>query len=53
MKMHRGGEQISKVTDLIIDKFGVSVGGKELIMDTQLKLVVGRKYGMLHQSSDT
>lgn len=39
VRIHRGEEQIAKITDLVIDKFGVSVGGKELIADTTLKLV--------------
>ncbi|CAD7961403.1 unnamed protein product [Amoebophrya sp. A25] len=46
VRIHRGEEQIGKVTDLVIDKFGVTIGGKELIEDTTLKVVIGRKYGL-------
>ena len=45
-KLHRGFDQIEKVTDLIIEKFSVTIGGKELIQDTTLKVVMGRKYGL-------
>ncbi|CAD7961305.1 unnamed protein product [Amoebophrya sp. A120] len=45
-RLHRTGNAIGKVTDLIIDKFGVTIGGKELIEDTTLKVVIGRKYGL-------
>jgi len=39
VKIHRGGEQLNKVTDLVIDRFGVTIGGKELVQDTTLKVV--------------
>ena len=39
-------DSIWKVTDLIIEKFGVTIGGKELIQDTTLKVVIGKKYGL-------
>lgn len=39
VKIHRGSETLNKVTDLVIDRFGVTIGGKELVQDTQLKIV--------------
>eukprot|EP00916_Digyalum_oweni_P006269 GHVL01010833.1.p1 GENE.GHVL01010833.1~~GHVL01010833.1.p1 ORF type:complete len:707 (+),score=140.26 GHVL01010833.1:39-2159(+) len=37
----------SKVTDIIVKSFSVSVGGRELLRDSQLKLCIGRKYGLV------
>eukprot|EP00398_MALV-I-01_sp_L67-1_P000107 gene107-750_t len=36
-----------KSTDVILQNFGVSVAGKELLVDAEMKLVNGRKYGLI------
>ena len=36
----------SKVTDIIVDSFSVSVAGRPLLEDSPLRLVVGRRYGL-------
>jgi len=46
VRLHRGGDDIGKVNDLIIDKFTVNVGGRDLILDSTVRIVVGRKYGL-------
>lgn len=45
-KLHRGDSDMQKVIDLIIDKFTVNVGGRDLIQDSAVKIVIGRKYGL-------
>ena len=42
----RADDSRAKITDVIIDNFNVTIGGKELIQDTTLKIVIGRKYGL-------
>eukprot|EP00922_Rhytidocystis_sp_ex-Travisia-forbesii_P051523 GHVS01076449.1.p1 GENE.GHVS01076449.1~~GHVS01076449.1.p1 ORF type:complete len:582 (+),score=73.17 GHVS01076449.1:119-1864(+) len=45
-KRKHGDSTLSKVTDVIVDKFSVAVGGRELLKDAALKLVMGRIYGL-------
>jgi len=46
VRIHRGENDLSKITDLIIDKFTVNIGGRDLIQDSPVKIVIGRKYGL-------
>lgn len=46
VRIHPSDEQRAKVTDLVIDNFDVTIGGKELVQNTTLKIVIGRKYGL-------
>lgn len=46
MKQH-GDQQRQKITDIIVNSFSVSVGGRELLKDASLKIVIGRKYGLI------
>lgn len=42
-----GDKQLAKITDIHIDSFSVIVGGRELLKDASLKIVIGRKYGLV------
>lgn len=46
-RCHGGDDSISKFTDIIVNAFDVSIGGKELLRQAPLRLVVGRKYGLI------
>ena len=36
-----------KTLDIILDKVSIIIGGRTLLEDSQLKLVYGRKYGLV------
>mmetsp|Transcript_8554 Transcript_8554/g.20757 ORF Transcript_8554/g.20757 Transcript_8554/m.20757 type:complete len:949 (-) Transcript_8554:254-3100(-) len=42
-----GGTKNQQCTDLIVDKFSISVKGQRLFDDASLKIVSGRRYGFL------
>lgn len=42
-----GDKQREKMTDIIVNSFSVAVGGRELLKDASLKIVIGRKYGLI------
>lgn len=42
-----GTVQLEKVTDVIVNSFSVSVAGRDLLKDASLKIVIGRKYGLI------
>jgi len=42
-----GDRQMAKITDVIVESFSISVAGRELLKDASLRLVVGRKYGLV------
>lgn len=46
MKQHRDKER-QKVTDILVNSFSVSVAGRELLKDASLRIVIGRKYGLI------
>ncbi|XP_055388463.1 uncharacterized protein LOC129617043 [Condylostylus longicornis] len=46
LKQH-GDKERQKVTDIIVNSFSVSVAGRELLKDASLKIVIGRKYGLI------
>eukprot|EP01053_Blabericola_migrator_P002550 Blabericola_migrator_1__2549@NODE_171_length_12111_cov_153_412405_g148_i0_p2_GENE_NODE_171_length_12111_cov_153_412405_g148_i0NODE_171_length_12111_cov_153_412405_g148_i0_p2_ORF_typecomplete_len730_score204_49ABC_tran/PF00005_27/2_1e23ABC_tran/PF00005_27/2_1e03ABC_tran/PF00005_27/1_7e21AAA_21/PF13304_6/1_2e08AAA_21/PF13304_6/4e11ABC_tran_Xtn/PF12848_7/62ABC_tran_Xtn/PF12848_7/4_5e22ABC_tran_Xtn/PF12848_7/5_8e02AAA_15/PF13175_6/0_0004AAA_15/PF13175_6/0_075AAA_15/PF13175_6/0_65SMC_N/PF02463_19/25S len=46
-KRHHGDRQMKKLIDIIVPSFSVAVAGRELLKDASLRLVLGRRYGLL------
>jgi len=46
-KRKHGDSQLAKLTDIIVQRFSVGIGGRELLQDSALKLVIGHKYGLV------
>ncbi|XP_053992596.1 uncharacterized protein LOC128883835 isoform X2 [Hylaeus volcanicus] len=42
-----GDRQLDSISDVLVDCFSISVGGHELLTDASLKIVMGRKYGLI------
>lgn len=46
-KRRHGDAQMRKLTDIVIPMFSVSVAGRELLKDAQMKVVLGHRYGLI------
>lgn len=46
-KKRHGDTEVSKLQDILVPQFSVAVAGRELLKDSQLRLVLGRRYGLI------
>jgi len=47
MKLHANEDKRAALKDVIVERFSLGIGGQELLLDADLRIVLGRKYGLI------